>query len=59
MLRMFGIKLKLLIFRMQLVFHVCPTKQLLEAGHFLVKPVVDNVLFLKIISNGGTCRRLV
>ena len=54
MLRMFGIKLKLLIFRMQLVFHVCPTKQLLEARHFLAKPVVwDNVLFLKIILNGG------
>ena len=59
MLRVFGIKLKLLIFRMQLVFHVCPTNQLLVAGHFLVKPVVDNVLFLKIILNGGKCRRLV
>ena len=59
MLRKFGIKLKLLIFRMQLVFHVCPTNQLLVAGHFLVKPVVDNVLFLKIILNRGKCRRLV
>ena len=47
MLRMFGIKLKLLIYWMQLVFHVCPINQLLVAGHFLVKPVVDNVLFFK------------
>ena len=53
MLRVFGIKLKLLIHWMQLVFHVCRTNQLLIAEHFLVKPVVDNVLFLKIILNGG------
>ena len=59
MLRMFGIIVKLLIYRMQLVFHVCPTNQLLVAGHFFVQPVVDNVLFLKIILNGGKCRRLV
>ena len=59
MLRMFGVKIKLLICRMQLVFHVCPTNQLLVARHFLVKPVVDNVLFLKIILNGGKCRRVV
>ena len=59
MLRMFGIKLKLLIYRMQLVVQVSPTNQLLVAGHFLVKPVVNNVLFLKIILNGGKCRRLV
>ena len=59
MLRMFGIKLKLLTYWMQLVFDVCPTNQLLVAGHFLVKPVVDNVLFLKIILNAGKYRRLV
>ena len=56
---MLAVKLKLVIYRMQLVFHVCPTNQLLVAGHFLVKPVVDNVLFLKIIFIGGKCRRLV
>ena len=49
MLRMFRIKLKLLIYWMQLVGHVCPNNQLLVAGHFLVKPVMENVLFLKII----------
>ena len=59
MLRMFGIKLKLLIYQMQLALHVCPSNQLLVAGHFLVKPVVDNVLILKIILNGGKYRRLV
>ena len=53
MLRIFGVKLKLLIYRMQLVFDICSSNQLLVAGHFLVKPVVDNVLFLKIIINGG------
>ena len=59
MLRMFGIKLKLILYWGQLVFHVCATNQLLVAGHFLVKPVVDNVLFLKIILNGGKGTRLV
>ena len=49
---MFAVKLKLLRYRMQLVFDVCPSNQLLVAGHFVVKPVVD-VLFLKIILNGG------
>ena len=47
----FGVKLKLLMYRMQLVFDVCPSNQLLVAGHFVVKQVVDNVLFLKIILN--------
>ena len=59
MLKMFGVKLKLLTYRLQLVFEVCPSIQLLVAGHFVVKPVMDNVLFLKIILNRGKCRRLV
>ena len=59
MLKMFGVKLKLLTYRVQLVFDVCPSNQLLAAGHFVVKPVVDNVLFLKIILKEGKCRRLV
>ena len=59
MLEFWGVKLKLLTYRMQLDFDVCPSNQLLAAGHFVVKPVVDNVLFLKIILNGGKCRRLV
>ena len=59
MLKIFGVKLKLLMYRMQLVFDVCPSNQSLVAGHFVVKPVVDNVLLVKIILNGGKCRRLV
>ena len=59
MLKIFGVKLKLLTYRMQLVFDVCPSNQISIAGHFVFKPVVDNVLFLKIILNGGKCRRLV
>ena len=59
MLKIFGVKLKLLTYRMHLVFDVCPTNQLLIAGHFVVKPVVDNGLLLKILLNGGKCRRLV
>ena len=53
MLEFLGVKLKLLTYRMQLVFDVCPSNQLLVAGHFVVKPVVDNILFLKIILNEG------
>ena len=48
-LKFFGVKLKLLTYRMQLVFDVCPSNQLLVAGHFVVKSVVDNALFLRII----------
>ena len=59
MLKIVVVKLKLLMYQMQLVFDVCPSNQLLVAEHFVVKPVVDNVLFLKIIFNGGKCRRLV
>ena len=57
-LNIFGVKLKLLMYRIHLFFDVWPRNQLLVAGHFVVKPVVDNVLFLKIILNGGKCRRL-
>ena len=59
MLKIFGVEVKRLMYRMQLVFDVCPSNQLLVAGHFVVKPVVDNVLFLKIILNWGKRRRLV
>ena len=59
MLKMFGVKRKLLTYRMQLVFDACPSTQLLVAGYFVVKQVVDNVLFLKIILKEGKCRRLV
>ena len=43
MLKIVGVKLQLVMYRMQLVFDVCPSNQLLVAGHFIVKPVVDNV----------------
>ena len=53
MLKIFRVKLKLLMYRMQLVFDICQSNQLWVAGHLAVKPVVDNVLFLKIILNRG------
>ena len=53
MLNNFVVKLILLTYRMQLVFDVRPSNQLLVAGHFVVKPVVDHFLFLKINLKGG------
>ena len=58
MLKCLESKFKLLTYRMQLVFDVCPSNQF-SVRTLVVKPVVDNVLFLKIILNGGKCRRLV
>ena len=53
MLKIFVVKPKRLTYRMQLVFDVYPSNQLLVAGHFVVKPAVDNVLSLNNILNGG------